>query len=141
MTSWCYFVGMFGRLFLLFTAVPLVELFFLIRLGQWIGALATVGIVLVTGTLGAYLARRQGSSVWRDIRQKMESGLFPGDELVDGLLIVLAGALLITPGILTDLLGFAVLFPVTRVPIREFVKQRLKTMMDRGDVNISGFVR
>lgn len=132
---------MFGRLLLLFTAIPLVELYLLIEIGRWIGALPTIGIVLVTGALGAYLARMQGSSVWLQIQRKMEIGIFPGDEMIDGLLIVVAGALLITPGILTDLFGFGVLFPVTRVPIREWVKRRLSRMMDRGDVHISGFVR
>ncbi|MFW5843112.1 MAG: FxsA family protein [Spirochaetota bacterium] len=132
---------MFGRLLLLFTAIPLVELYLLIEIGRWLGALPTIGIVLVTGALGAYLARMQGSSVWLQIQRKMEIGIFPGDEMIDGLLIVVAGALLITPGILTDLFGFGVLFPVTRVPIREWVKRRLSRMMDRGDVHISGFVR
>ncbi len=132
---------MFGRLFVLFTAIPLVELFILIKIGQWIGALATVGIVLITGALGAYLARLQGSSVWMEIQRKMELGLFPGDELIDGLLIVVSGALLITPGILTDMLGFLILLPITRLPIREWVKRRLHGMMERGDIHISGFVR
>lgn len=132
---------MFGRLFLLFTVIPLVELYILIKIGQWIGALWTIAIVLVTGALGAYLARMQGSSVWLQVQRKMEAGLFPGDEMIDGLLIVVAGALLITPGILTDLFGFTVLFPITRIPIREWVKRRLARMMERGDVHISGFVR
>ncbi len=132
---------MFGRLFLLFTGIPLIELYLLIKIGQWIGALPTIGIVLVTGALGAYLARMQGSSVWLQIQRKMEVGIFPGDEMIDGLLIVVAGALLITPGILTDVFGFGVLFPVTRTPIREWVKRRLNRMMDRGDVHMSGFVR
>jgi UPF0716 protein FxsA len=132
---------MFGRLFLLFTGIPLIEFYLLIKIGQWIGALPTIGIVLVTGALGAYLARMQGSSVWLQIQRKMEVGVFPGDEMIDGLLIVVAGALLITPGILTDLFGFGVLFPVTRTPIREWVKRRLSRMMDRGDVHVSGFVR
>ena len=132
---------MFGRLFLLFTVIPLVELYILIKIGQWIGALWTIAIVLVTGALGAYLARMQGSSVWLQVQRKMEAGLFPGDEMIDGLLIVVAGALLITPGILTDLFGFSVLFPITRIPIREWVKRRLSRMMERGDVHISGFVR
>ncbi len=132
---------MFGRLFLLFTAVPLIELYLLIKLGQWIGALSTVAIVLVTGALGAYLARTEGSLVWIEIQRKMEVGIFPGDEMIDGLLIVVAGALLITPGILTDLFGFTVLFPLTRTPLREWVKRRLARMMERGDVHVSGFVR
>lgn len=132
---------MFGRLFLLFTVIPLVELYILIKIGQWIGALWTIAIVLVTGALGAYLARMQGSSVWLQVQRKMEAGLFPGDEMIDGLLIVVAGALLITPGILTDLFGFSVLFPITRIPIREWVKRRLSRMMERGDVHISGFMR
>ena len=75
------------------------------------------------------------------MQQEMEAGRFPADRLIDGLLLLVAGALLITPGLLTDVFGLAVLVPVTRSPIREWVKRRLRRMMERGEFRFSGFVR
>lgn len=132
---------MFGRLLLLFTVIPLVELYLLIRIGQLIGAFPTIAIVLVTGVAGASLARQQGARVWLEIQQEMQIGRIPADRLIDGLLLLVAGAVLITPGILTDLLGFAILIPLSRGPIRRWVKERLRRMMDRGDVHFTGFIR
>lgn len=132
---------MFGRLLALFTVVPLVELYILIKIGQLIGALPTVLIVVGTGIAGASLARQQGAKVWWEIQREMEIGRFPADRMIDGLLLLIAGAVLITPGVLTDLLGFAILIPVTRAPIRRWVQERLRRMMDRGDVHFTGFIR
>ncbi|MFP3959925.1 MAG: FxsA family protein [Spirochaetaceae bacterium] len=132
---------MFARLLLLFTAVPIVELYILIRIGNLIGALPTIGIVLVTGIAGAGLARRQGARVWLEIQSQMQQGVFPADSLIDGLLLVVAGAVLITPGVLTDILGFAILIPVTRIPIRNWVRARLSRMMDRGTIHYTEFLR
>lgn len=132
---------MFAKLLGLFTVVPLVELFILIKIGGLIGAGPTVLIVLVTGIAGAFLARQQGARVWRHIQTEMEAGLLPADPLIDGLLLLVAGAVLITPGILTDLLGFVLLVPPTRAPIRRWVKNRLRRMMERGDVRFTGFIR
>lgn len=132
---------MFLRLALLFTAVPVVELYILIRIGTVIGAFPTIAIVILTGVVGAALARQQGFRVWLDIQARMEQGIFPADELIDGLLLVVAGAVLITPGVLTDILGFTILFPVTRRPIREWVKSRLSRMMDSGTIHYREFLR
>lgn len=138
----CYPVcTMFLRLALLFTAVPVVELYILIRIGTVIGALPTIAIVILTGVVGAALARQQGFRVWLDIQARMEQGIFPADELIDGLLLVVAGAVLITPGVLTDILGFTILVPVTRRPIREWVKSRLSRMMDSGTIHYREFLR
>jgi UPF0716 protein FxsA len=132
---------MFARLLLLFTIVPLVELYLLIKIGTEIGALATIAIVVATGIAGASLARQQGARVWWQIQQEMEAGRFPADRLIDALLLLVAGALLITPGILTDLLGLTILVPVTRTPIREWVKRRIGRMMERGEFQFSSFIR
>jgi UPF0716 protein FxsA len=111
------------RLLLLFTLVPLVELAVLIWLATkaGLGLGWTLCLVVVTGALGAALARHQGLRCLDRIRQKLAAGELPSDPLLDGLLILLAGALLITPGVLTDLLGFALLLP----PFRRIVKRRL----------------
>jgi UPF0716 protein FxsA len=132
---------MFLRLAVLFTAIPIVELYILIKIGQLIGALPTIAIVLVTGVVGAGLARQQGARVWYEIQMQMQQGVFPADRLIDGLLLVVAGAVLITPGVLTDILGFAILIPPSRAPIREWVKARLSRMMDRGTIHYSEFLR
>jgi UPF0716 protein FxsA len=132
---------MFARLLALFTIVPLIELYLLIKIGTQIGALATVAIVVGTGIAGAYLARQQGARIWWQMQQEMEEGRFPADRLIDGLLLLVAGALLVTPGLLTDVLGLTILFPVTRRPIREWVKRRLNLMMQRGEFRFTGFLR
>ena len=112
---------MFFQLLLLFTLVPLIELALLIKLGQMTNAVTTIGIVILTGIIGAYLARREGIKAWRRLEQSMREGVSPADELIEALLILVAGAVLITPGLLTDLFGFGLLIP----PVRKWVRNRL----------------
>ncbi|MDA3949497.1 MAG: FxsA family protein [Spirochaeta sp.] len=128
----------FSRLFLLFTVIPLIELFILIRLGSVIGAAWTVLLVVGTGALGAYLARHQGWFVWRDIQTELNIGRFPGEQMLDALLLLIAGVVLITPGIITDLVGFALLIPASRAPIRRFISARLRRMSDDGTITFHG---
>jgi len=132
---------MLGRLILLFTLVPLVELFLLIKIGTLIGALPTILIVVGTGVLGATLARQQGFQVWSRIQREMELGMFPAEDMLDGLLIFGAGVVLLTPGVITDVIGILILIPFTRLYIREWIKRRLQIMMDRGNVHFNGFLR
>ena len=129
-----------GKLLLLFTVTPLVELYLLIRIGGWIGALPTVLLVLVTGFAGAYLARMQGFQVWMRIQREIAAGRFPATPLLDALLLFSAGLLLITPGVMTDVLGFLLIFPATRAPIRNWVARKLHRMMDSGTIEIRGFM-
>ena len=110
------------RLLLLFTVVPLVELVLLWWLGTITGFWFTLGLVVATGVVGTALARHEGLRCLKRIQQKMAAGELPADPLIDGVMILLAGALLITPGMLTDLLGFALLLPI----FRRFVKRWLK---------------
>jgi UPF0716 protein FxsA len=127
------------RLLLLFTIIPLIELFILIKIGTVIGALWTILIVVGTGVTGALLARHHGFGVWRRIQERMQQGLFPADELLDGLLILIAGVVLITPGIITDVLGFTLLIPFTRQLYKRWLKKRFTGMMDRGSYRASDF--
>ena len=131
---------MFLKLFLLFTVGPIIELYLLIRLGAWIGALPTIAIVLITGALGAYLARLEGFRVWFKIQEEASFGRFPGPELIDGLLILCAGVVLVTPGLITDVLGFLCLIPITRIPIRNWAARRLKRMVEDGNIHVTGFM-
>lgn len=117
---------MFLRLLLLFTVVPLVELFLLVKLGTVIGVGPTVLIVLFTGFLGAVLARWQGLGVIRRLSTDLEQGRLPADALIDGLLILIAGAVLLTPGLLTDAFGFFLLVPPGRALVRKALASRFQ---------------
>ncbi len=104
----------------MFVTVPLLELTLLLWLAQYEGWLVTLGIVLFTGILGTLLARSQGFSTWQKIQSQLASGQMPGSAMADAAMIFAAGALLMTPGLLTDGLGFALLIP----PCREWMKKR-----------------
>jgi UPF0716 protein FxsA len=105
---------MFFRLLLLFLFVPLIELTLLIWLGSNIGLMPTLLVVLITAILGAALSRQQGLATMGRIQRELSAGRMPGDALVDGLLILIAGGMLLTPGILSDTCGFVLLIPAVR---------------------------
>ena len=109
---------MVGPLALLFLVVPFVELFVLIQVGQSIGALPTILILIAVSVVGAALVKREGLGVLRRAQARVEARQVPGQELVDGVLILFAGALLLTPGFLTDLLGISLLLPPVRALFR-----------------------
>ncbi|MEM7585996.1 MAG: FxsA family protein [Acidobacteriota bacterium] len=117
---------MFFRLLLLFTIVPLVELALLIEVGRIVGMPATILLVIVTGTLGAWLAKTQGVRTLNRLQQELQSARMPADTMLDGLLIFIAGAVLLTPGILTDLFGFFLLTPACRGWLRGIIKSGIK---------------
>ncbi len=105
---------MLARFFIIFISIPLIELFLLIEIGRLIGVLNTVLLVVITGAVGGYLAKREGLSCLYKIRAKLDSGTLPGQELIDGAFILVSGTLLITPGIITDALGLLGLIPASR---------------------------
>lgn len=123
---------MLFRLILLFTIIPFVELAILIYLGTIIGALYIMLIVVVTGILGAILARYQGLSTLSKIRSNIESGIIPANELFDGALILAGGLLLLTPGIITDITGFVLLVPYTRRIVRRLSRSLMLRKIDTG---------
>lgn len=125
---------MLKYLILLFTIVPAVELALLIKIGQYIGVLSTLAIIIFTGILGAYLARLEGFLTLRRIQEDLSQGRVPTDKLFDGVLILCSGALLLTPGFLTDLLGFMGLFPLTRNLLKKWLKKKIEGMISRGEV-------
>jgi UPF0716 protein FxsA len=125
------------RLFLLFTLIPIVEIYILMKMGAIYGVESTLLVVIGTGFLGAYLARREGSHAWQKIQQELTLGRFPGPEIIDGFLILISGVLLLTPGLLTDLAGFFILFPITRHFFKEWIKSKIKKMMQSGQTNIT----
>jgi UPF0716 protein FxsA len=107
-----------GLLVVALIIVPLVEIYLLVQVGQVIGALPTIVLLLAMSLLGAYLLRREGSRTWKAFRTAMGSGRLPAQEVADGALVIFGGALLLTPGFATDLLGLACVLPVTRAGLR-----------------------
>ena len=124
------------KLILLFTLVPLIELALLIKLAQWTSLTTTLLLVIATGIVGGILAKYEGIAVWRRLWLNLQQGIMPTDELIEGLLIFIAGALLITPGILTDLTGFLILIPLTRTMIRNWIKQKIQRAINQKRINI-----
>ncbi len=119
---------------LLLTVVPLVELYLLVRLTQlWGSFLLTVGLIVGTGLLGATLARLEGLRVISQVRRQLQRGELPTDSLLDGMMILVAAALLVTPGLLTDAAGFLLLIPYTRKPLRGFLKSWIKRKLRAGE--------
>lgn len=125
------------RLLLLFVVVPAVELVLLIEIGRRIGTLATLGLIVATGALGAYLARRQGLGVLRRMRQETAAGRLPTAPVMDGIIVLIAGALLVTPGVLTDAFGFFCLIPPCRELLKRYLKAWLELAIRRGAVAVS----
>ena len=126
-----------GRLLLLFIAVPAAELALLIEIGSRIGTWPTLGIIAATGILGAALARHQGLGILHTIRAEMNAGRIPAASMVDGVLVLMAGAVLMTPGVLTDALGFLILIPLTRRWIRARLWNWLKRAVQDGRVHVN----
>lgn len=127
---------MFFRLFLLFTAVPLLELMILIELGSAFGLAPTIGLVLLTGAIGAWAARTQGFYVLSRIQDELGQNRLPAAQLVDGAMVLVGGVLLITPGLLTDLVGFALMVPAIRAVIRQWLMNKFEKMVREGKVHI-----
>jgi len=125
-----------GLLFL-FTLVPLVELYLLIRLGTYVGAMDTIAIVIGTGVAGGLLAKSQGLAVLDRIRAELNQGRLPAESLFDGLLILIAGAMLMTPGLLTDGLGLLLLIPWSRQAIKSWLKRKMQEKISEGEIHIS----
>lgn len=121
---------------LLFLVVPLVELYVIIQVGQAIGALNVIGLLIVMSVAGGWLMKREGLGVLRRVQQQLDRGAVPGKEIVDGFLILFGGALMLTPGFLTDVLGIALLLPPVRAVVRVALAKRFKTIaVHRIDVN------
>jgi UPF0716 protein FxsA len=113
-------------LLLLFIAVPAVEIALFIQVGGWIGTWPTLGLILATAIIGSVLLRRQGMAMVMTIRDKLNRGEAPRAELVEGVVLVIAGAFLLTPGFFTDTVGFLLLVP----PLRQWAARRALAMVD-----------
>ncbi len=117
---------MFFKLFLIFTLIPVIELALLIKVGTIIGTFNTVVLVIATALIGAFLVRMEGLNVIYRFQRNVLQGVFPGEEIFDGALILVAGAVLITPGLITDVLGFLLVFPPTRRVIKRIIRRYIE---------------
>ncbi|HVM52433.1 MAG TPA: FxsA family protein [Acidimicrobiales bacterium] len=118
---------------LLFIVVPLVELYVIIQVGQSIGALNVIGLLIVMSIAGGWLMKQQGLGVLRRVQDQLHDGQVPGREIVDGFLILFGGALMLTPGFLTDVLGIALLLPPFRAIVRAGLARRFRVIaVNRG---------
>ncbi|MFN3215091.1 MAG: FxsA family protein [Acidimicrobiales bacterium] len=121
---------MFPLILVLFLVVPIVELYVIVQVAGGIGVLETLGLLIVVSIVGAWLVKAQGIGLVRRVQAKLASGEMPGKELVDGALIVFAGALMLTPGFVTDTVGLLLLLPPTRAIVRTFLMKRFTVMAD-----------
>lgn len=123
------------KLILLLTVLPLVELYLLVKLTYWTDSFAvTAAVIIGTGVVGAFLARLEGFRVLKKMRQELRRGQLPPGSILDGVMILVAGALLITPGLLTDALGFFLLMPPGRALVRRVLKRWLRKKIREGSI-------
>ena len=123
----------FTKLLILFVIVPVTELYILIEVGKRIGSLTTIGIIIFTGILGAYLVKNQGFMILRKIQNDLNEGIMPGDSLIQGAIILAGGILLLTPGFVTDIIGFIFLIPVSRNIVKKYLLKWLKGKIKEGN--------
>ncbi len=131
---------MFMKLFFLFTAIPFLEIYILIKAGNSFGFFTTLFIIIGTGLLGAHFVRLEGFRVWLQIQQEMSRGNFPANQLVEGLLLFIAGVILITPGLLTDIAGLLLLVPFIRGYIRNWLNLKFSDMIKQGNITFTGLM-
>jgi UPF0716 protein FxsA len=127
------------KLFLAFTLIPVIELYLLIKLGATIGPLYTLLLVILTGAVGAYLARLQGLEAMLRVKSRLQQGEPPAEEMLDALIIFIAGIVLLTPGLLTDISGLLLLLPATRLRFKIWLRQKFNQWVQNSNVNISRY--
>jgi len=129
----------FTKLLILFVIIPVTELYILIEVGKRIGSLTTISIIIFTGILGAYLVKNQGFMILKKIQNDLNDGIMPGDSLIQGAIILAGGILLLTPGFVTDTVGFIFLIPVSRNVIKKYLLKWLKGKIEKGNVYYKEF--
>ena len=130
---------MYKWLLAAFLIVPVIELWCILQVGEWIGGWTTFLIIVATGIAGAYFARLEGRKVWLAAQRQLEIGQMPGRSLIDGLCVLLGGLLLLVPGFISDILGIVLLLPITRPIFRQIILQWLEKRMRNGQFTIRRF--
>lgn len=123
----------FTKLLILFVIVPVTELYILIEVGKRIGSLTTIGLIILTGIIGAYLVKGQGFMILKKIQNDLNEGIIPGDSLIQGAIILAGGIFLLTPGFVTDIIGFIFLIPVSRRVVKKYLLLWLKGKIKEGN--------
>src|SRR5918997_1226385 len=118
---------MAGLLFLLIIVVPVVELYIIVQFAQEIGVLNTIGLLIVISIAGAFLLKQQGLATWQRMQATLARGEMPGKEMTDAFLVLIGGALLLTPGFLTDVVGILLLLPPTRGALKGVFRKMLRS--------------
>lgn len=129
-------MNIFSTLLVLFITIPVVELMVLFQLHELIGWGRTIIVVVATGLVGASLVKKQGTQVLFEIQRQLAKGMMPADRILDGIMILIAGAFLITPGVLTDTTGFLLLIPLVRTAIRRVAERVLERKLRNGSIDI-----
>ena len=125
------------RLFLLFTIIPLIELYFLIKIGGAIGALNTIVLILATAFFGSILVRWQGLKTMQQIMSQISQNIVPAEEMVDAVLIFVGGVMLITPGVITDFLALFLVFPYTRTIFKRWLRRKFDRMVASENIRLN----
>ena len=129
----------FAKILILFVIVPVTELYILIEVGKKIGSLSIIGIIILTGIIGAYLVKSQGFMILRKIQNDLNEGIMPGDSLIQGAIILAGGILLLTPGFVTDIVGFIFLIPVSRNIVKKYLLKWLQGKIKEGNIYFKEF--
>ncbi len=128
---------MLFKLLLAFTLIPVAEIYVFIKLGGSIGALNTIIVIILTAFAGAFLARMEGTRTLLQIRASLDQGVMPAEEMVDALIIFLAGVVLLTPGFITDAAGLLLLIPASRGWFKKWLRKKLAGTLDRDHIDIT----
>jgi len=121
---------------LLIIVIPAIDISVLLFSGKLIGVLPTILLIILTGVAGAYLAKREGLQTLRKAQNQMSYGQIPGESILDGICVIVGGTLLLTPGFLTDVIGFFLLIPPTRKPFKLLMKTLLRKRIEKGNIKI-----
>ncbi|MFD6438671.1 FxsA family protein [Peribacillus sp. NPDC060186] len=125
------------KYFLLFIiAMPVIEIVVLLLSGNVIGFWPTLFLIVATGLIGAYLAKRQGMETWKKAQEQIRYGMMPGNEIIDGICIFIGAALLLSPGLISDIIGLILVFPPTRNLLKPIVIRFIMNRMNKGKVTI-----
>lgn len=117
---------MFARLFLIFTGVSLLEIYVLVKVGSFLGAWPTVLLVVISALVGSALVRSQGLQLIQQLQQRMAAGEMPGQQLIEGIMLIITGVLLVTPGFVTDFCGLLLLIPRIRARLAKMIMANVK---------------
>ncbi|MCT4478726.1 membrane protein FxsA [Peribacillus frigoritolerans] len=125
------------KYFLMFIiAMPVVEIIVLLLSGNLIGFWPTLFLIVATGLIGAYLAKRQGMETWKKAQEQIRYGMMPGNEIIDGICIFIGAALLLSPGLISDIMGLILVFPPTRNLLKPIIIRFIMNRMNKGKVTI-----